>query len=149
VALVEYSGDSLQWNVSSVRATLDWEMDIFVLFFNLLYSIRVRRDGINKLWWPPSIKRLFNVSSYYSVLAGNNATPFPWKTKVPLRVAYFAWSATLEKILTMDNLRKRHVIVIDRCCMCKRNRESMNHLLLHCEVACALWKVFFSRFELS
>jgi hypothetical protein len=49
-------------------------------------------------------------------------------------VAFFAWSSALGKILTMDNLRKKHVIVIDRCCLCKRNRESVDHLLLHCKV---------------
>jgi hypothetical protein len=46
------------------------------------------------------------------------------------------------KILTMDNLRKRHVIVVDRCCMCKRNGESVDHLLLHCEVAAPYGMLF-------
>jgi hypothetical protein len=48
------------------------------------------------------------------------------------------WSEALGKILTMDNLQKQHVIVVDRCCMCKKNRESVDHLLLHCEVASAI-----------
>jgi hypothetical protein len=38
--------------------------------------------------------------------------------------------------------------VIDRCCMCKRNGESVDYLLLYCEVACALWNAIFSRFGL-
>jgi hypothetical protein len=29
-----------------------------------------------------------------------------WKVKVPPRVAFFVWTATLGKILTLDNLRK-------------------------------------------
>jgi hypothetical protein len=66
-----------------------------------------------------------------------------------VKVAFFVWSAALGKILTIDNLRKRHVIVIDRCCMCKRHGESVDHLLLHCEVAGALWNTIFSRFGLS
>jgi len=45
----------------------------------------------------------------------------------------------------MDNLRKQHVIVADRCCMWKQNEESVSHLL-HCEVVGALWDVLFSRF---
>jgi len=49
----------------------------------------------------------------------------------------------------MDNLSKRRVNVIDRCCMCKKNGESVDHLLLHCEVARALWDVIFNRFSLS
>jgi hypothetical protein len=32
--------------------------------------------------------------------------------------------------------------------MCKMNGESVDHLL-HCEVVCALWNIFFSRFGLS
>jgi len=48
----------------------------------------------------------------------------------------------------MDNLRKRHIIIVDRCCLCKRDRESVDHILLHCDVASALWNIF-SRFDIS
>jgi len=62
---------------------------------------------------------------------------------------FFAWSAALGKILTLNNLRKRRVIVIDRCCMCKRYGEYVDHLLLHCDVASALWSVLFNLFRMS
>jgi hypothetical protein len=35
------------------------------------------------------------------------------------------------------------------CSMCKRNKEFVDHLLVQCKVACALWSVFFSHFGLS
>jgi hypothetical protein len=57
--------------------------------------------------------------------------------KVLLRVTFFAWSAALGKIFTMDNIKK-HIIVVKWCCMCKKIGESMNHLLLHCEIVNAL-----------
>jgi hypothetical protein len=44
------------------------------------------------------------------------------------------WLADLRKILTLDNLQKGHIILVDRCFMCKRNTESIGHLILHCEV---------------
>ena len=70
-----------------------------------------------------SYKVMFDVSSFYNVLAFKDGFPFPsksiWRTKVPLRMTFFAWSMTLGKILTMDNLKKQHVIVVDRCFMCK------------------------------
>jgi hypothetical protein len=47
---------------------------------------------------------------------------------------------TLGKILTLNNLRKRHIIVADWCYICKR------HLLLHCEVARELWVSIFHLF---
>jgi hypothetical protein len=39
------------------------------------------------------------------------------RPRFPLRVAFFTWTATLRKILTMKNLKKWHIIVIDKCCM--------------------------------
>ena len=64
-----------------------------------------------------------------------------WKSKVPLRVAFFIWTAALGKILTTDNLRKQRVIILDWCCMCKLSGESVNHLLMHCSVAWELWNL--------
>jgi hypothetical protein len=39
--------------------------------------------------------------------------------------------------------------MVDRCYMCKKNGDFVDHLLLYCEVACALWNVFFSHCGLS
>jgi hypothetical protein len=49
-------------------------------------------------------------------------------------VAFFVWTAALRKILTHDNLRKRNVMVIELCYMCKKSGE-IEHLLHHCKVA--------------
>ena len=59
------------------------------------------------------------------------------------------WSTALDKILTLDNLRKQHIIVINRCCICKRSEEMVDHLLLDCEVASALWNAIFSQFGMA
>jgi hypothetical protein len=71
-----------------------------------------------------------------------------WRTQAPSRAAFFAWSTTLGKILTLDNLRKWPIIVMDKCCMCKRDVEFVDHLL-HCDVASAFWSALFSRFGMS
>lgn len=44
-----------------------------------------------------------------------------------------------KKILILENLRKRHVIVVDWCCICKRSGKTIDQLLLHCEVTRELW----------
>jgi hypothetical protein len=59
------------------------------------------------------------------------------------------WTAALGKILTVDNLRKRGVLVVGWCCMCKRSGESIDHLLLHCDVARDLWSAIFSLFSVT
>jgi hypothetical protein len=144
---------SYQWDVSFFRATHDWEVDVLAPFFSLLYSSKVDREGEDQFWWSSSHKGKCDVRYFYKVLACKEAVHFSWKsiwlTKAPLKVVFFAWAAALGKILTLDNLRKKCVIVIDRCCMCKMNGEFMDHLLLHYEVARALWNAIFSRFNLS
>ena len=91
----------------------------------------------------PSRKGKFDVRSLYKILAYKEAIPFPWKsiwrTNAHSRVVFLAWLAVLGKALTLDNLRKRHLIMVNRCYLCKSDGETVDHLLLHCEVANALW----------
>ena len=49
----------------------------------------------------------------------------------------------------LDNLRKKNMVLINRCGMCKRDEETIDHLLLHCEGIQVLWNAFFSRFGLA
>jgi len=86
--------------------------------FDRLYSTSIRHGEGDRLVWNPSKKGLFEVSSFYVELCredGPSLPSFPWKNiwrvKAPIRVAFFVWSAALDKILTHDNLRKRNVIV--------------------------------------
>ena len=80
----------------------------------------------------------------------NETICFPWmsiwQTKAPLRVTFFIWMVVLGKILTLDNLKNRQLIMINICCLCKLDGETVDHILLHCEVTSALWYAFFSRF---
>lgn len=52
--------------------------------------------------------------SFYKALVPHGKNSFPWMSiyKVPLRAAAFAWTDSLKNILTLDNLRKKHIIVI-------------------------------------
>ena len=59
---------------------------------------------------------------------------------------FFVWTAALGNILTIDNLRKRQILILDWCCMCKRNGESVDHLLIHCPIAFDLWSMVFTLF---
>lgn len=73
---------TIQWNISFVRAAHDLEVDVFVSFFNLLYLVRMRQDGENKLCCSPpvmgcSLLAHFIVSLHVSCNVG---TPFPWKS---------------------------------------------------------------------
>jgi hypothetical protein len=150
---LESLGGSIQLDVSFIREAHDWEVDVFASFFQMLGSTKVNMERADCLKWVPSKKGVFRVKSFFGSMMCAGGTRFPWKcvwrSQAPLRAAFFTWSAALSRILTLDNLRKRNLIIVDRCCLCKRDEESVDHILLHCDLASALWNNIFSRFGIS
>lgn len=88
----------------------------------------------------------FDDCSFHSAIGGTNTHSLPWKsiwcTKVPKRVSFFLWSATCGKILTIDNLIKRGLWLVNWCCMCHCSGEIVDHLLIQCEIVYALLSVY-------
>jgi hypothetical protein len=140
---------SCQWNVSFLRSLNDWEVEDLASFYSLLYSYNLG-SRVDKIWWVPNRKGKFEMRSFDNILISHVSFPFPWKsiwcTKAPQRVAFFVWSAALGKILTLDNLRRKNMFLINRCGM---DEKSIDHLLLHCECAQFLWNAFFTHFDLA
>jgi hypothetical protein len=143
-------GDSVHWEVTFSRLAQDWEMESFSSFFELLYSVTITGIGEDKVCWPPSKSKSFQLKSYYKTLTSNGKDCFPWKSiwkaKVPPQVAFFSWTAALWRILTVDNLRRRCVIIVSWCCMCKADGEFVDPLLLYCVYAKELWDMVFAMF---
>ena len=112
---------AIHWNVMFIRQVHDWELKEVSRFFELLYSQQIRHGGVDKISWIPSKRKIFEVKSYHKVTANSKLVDGPWKmiwkSKTPLRVAFFVWSAVLGKILTLDNLRKKNIIVTEWCCV--------------------------------
>jgi hypothetical protein len=107
---------------------------------DLLYSIRVKGNGVDKICWWPVKGVQFSVGSYFRCFSETVEASFLGKSFGNLgcaRVTFFlVWIAALGKILTIDNLHQRHIVVLDWCCVCKCDGEFVDHLLLHCLVAC-------------
>jgi hypothetical protein len=143
----------VEWNVIFVRSIQDWELDVISTFFELLYSCKLSQGNVDRICWSPSKKGVFEVKTFYKALSNPANETFPWKsiwqTKVLPRVSFFGWNAAFGKILTHDNLRKRRIVVVEWCCMCKNNWESVDHLLLYCEVATRPWHYLFTLFGIE
>ena len=92
----------------------------------------------------------FSVKSLYKSLVSGHPVSFPssaiWKVWVQPRVSFFRWEATWRKALTLDQLQKRRWTLANRCYLCQRHEESIDHILLHCEKARTLWVLLFSMF---
>jgi len=108
-------------------------------------------------WWGQALlgplqERLFDVRSFYSVLIPLVYNHFPWRSigrvRPPWEWLFLLGRPAFGKILTLNNLRKWQVIVIDRYCKCKKRGKIVDYILIHCETASALWNSIFSFFGL-
>jgi hypothetical protein len=85
----QFSSDNLLWNISFTRSVHDWEMDLVISFFDLLYSLRLRQGGGDEIYWIPSERRIFEVKSFYHALCTPVGSPFRhnsiWRNKAPSR----------------------------------------------------------------
>lgn len=144
-----FSHGSYQWNILFNRDLHDWELSTISDFFKLIYSMGHLTAQRDRMQWRSNDSKNCTVRVYYKILTSQANVPFPWKniwrSRVPSKVAFFVWTAAFGKILTTDNLRKRGCVVMDWCYMCKKNGESVDHLLLHSKVAWVLWNEIFRR----
>ena len=103
----------------------------------------------DRVVWKVSKNEIFSVKSLYS-LDPSCAVPFPWSIIwspcVPTKVGFFAWEASLGKVLTQDQLKRRGWNLANRCPLCCDEEETINHILIHCSKAKVLWDLLFSLF---
>ena len=150
--MVRHNG-RVVWNVSFRRNFNDWEMDSVVEFLTLIESKAPLWEVEDGSWWHLRKNGRFDIRSFYDALRDSPHVVFPWKsiwhTKAPRRVRFFVCSAAWNKILTCDNLSKRGYTLVSWCCMCRCIGETVDHLLIHCSEASALWSWILGIFGIS
>ena len=122
-------------------------------FLRTLGSNLPQTKNEDHMRWKLTKKGGFDIRSFYNKLRGPLPIIFPWKgiwkVMTPQRVSFFVWMTTWDKIPTGDNLRGRGLDFVDWCIMCRRNRETVDHLLLYCEKVYQLWSLIFRSFGIS
>ena len=127
------------WDVRFIRDFNDWEMDEGLHFLRILEANTPPMEAGDQMRWKLKPNGVFDIQSDYNKLRDSLSTVFPWKViwrvKAPRRVSFFVWCVAWNKILMGDNLRWRRLEFVDWCIMCRHCGETVNHLLLHCEMA--------------
>lgn len=86
-----------------------------ILFF-------IPEDGIDSRVWSPSEDGIFSMTSFFATPPSISLSSpvdthwdFLWKTKAPPRILVFAWLALRGRILIIDNLSWRKMIIVNAC----------------------------------
>ena len=111
------------------------------------------RDVGDPVIWTKSKDGKFTIKSLYKALEPKRKRDFPtsviWKSWVLSRVGFFAWKATWNKVLILNQIPRRRWHLANRCCLCLSEEESLDHILLHWDMASSLWHLLFSLFWMS
>ena len=84
----------------------------------------------------------FLVKSFYNGMVQRGSKSFSttliWNSWAPAKVSFFVWEVEWKGILTMDILKRRGWILVNRCFLCQDKEESCDCILLHCSKASLL-----------
>ena len=141
----DFSREDGGWSPVFLRPLNDWEVAEVERFLLFLHNKKIRPLQEDRLLLKESLTNGFSVSLMYRKLRYSLPTDFPWQSIwnpiVPPKLGFFAWEASWGKVLTLDQLKRRGISLVNRCCLCEENEETIDHLLIHCSRAKILWDI--------
>ncbi|RVX20320.1 putative ribonuclease H protein [Vitis vinifera] len=138
--------------------------------FPSLFALASNKEAwVKEVWtaggkggsWNPCFNRPFNdwemeeVERLLCCLEGRSRVScfFPFKNYMELlcaaQIELFCVGGFLGRVLTLDRLQKRGWVMANRCFLCHKSEETIDHLLIHCEKTREVWMVFLSFFGVS
>ncbi|WMV44892.1 hypothetical protein MTR67_038277 [Solanum verrucosum] len=104
------------------RSFQDWELDEPFDFFRTLEGASMTPHLPDSLKWGNSEKGIYTVKEGYHKLCSSNdmIDQWPWKliwnTRLPPKIKCFTWTTLRNDILTLDNLNRRKLQLVDSSC---------------------------------
>lgn len=117
-----------------------------------LNDVYIPMDGRDRSVGMRTNDGYFSVVSFMSISEGSlhsSLVAWLWPIKVPPECCGFWMASILDKILTIDNLRWRKMIMVSGCLMFLAYVESTNYLLLYCLNVAAFWFLFWGGLDVA
>ena len=113
----------------------------------------VRVDEEDRVRWVKSKDGVFSIKSLHRAMQPVSSALFPskiiWMSCAQPKISFFAWEASWGRVLTLDHLQKSGWALANKCFLCQKCGESIDHLLLHCERTREMWTLLLSFFGVS
>ncbi|KAM7464801.1 hypothetical protein LguiB_012363 [Lonicera macranthoides] len=145
------------WNVILRRNVTESEEEEYKALLGRLHSVEVDHDKEDSSVWGGDKNGMFSVKSFFKILTNSDVgcifapKDMTWKSGIPPKVRVLAWLAALRKVNTADLIQLRRPFMHlspSWCVLCKRDRENIDHLLLHCSFAKEIWNKVRKEFNL-
>ena len=141
-------GEGGGWNPRFGRGFNNWELDMVQDFIATILNKKIAPAVEERLVWKRSTNGTFTIKSCFDLLEGESCFSAPsklfWNSSVPSKVRFFAWEVWWDKVLTMNQLKRRGFPLASRCPLCGESEEDLHHLLIHCSKVWELWSSLIS-----
>lgn len=115
---------------------------------------RLNLDSRDVISWKHNKSGQYTIKDGFEIvnkddMAGNDGIwRRVWMPGILPKITFFTWSAMHGKILTLDNLQKKGFSLANKCIMCGKENETVDHLLPHCHIVGFIWYSMAERFSL-
>ncbi|KAJ1699592.1 hypothetical protein LUZ63_008104 [Rhynchospora breviuscula] len=120
---------------TSLSASAQWLSLQLSLDSNPTLALATDRDSFR---WNLNSNGIFSVNSFYRFqkeFPKHKSLLFQlWKLNIPPRMKIFAWQLSLNKIATLDNLKKRGWQLPSFCTLCASDEETADHMFNSCKL---------------
>ncbi|KAM7485873.1 hypothetical protein LguiA_001882 [Lonicera macranthoides] len=153
--LKRQSSTGFSWDLNFSRNFNNRDIVDFTSLLGIIGNTHFNFNSGDKRVWVGTSSGKFSCKSFLeNISCSSSSLPFPqysfiWKGGVPHKVKVFAWLASLGKVNTCDKIQVRRpncMLSPSVCILCKKDGESIDHILVHCSVARFMWSNLFSLF---
>jgi hypothetical protein len=127
------------------------QLDEFTLLFMTLapLSLTEHNDTISWTWTADGkYSAALAYDCQYLGAMSNFADINLWSATAEQKTKFFAWLALHNRVLTADNMMKKHWSCEPTCALCSSLIESTEHILSKCNYTEAVWDIMAHRFNL-
>ncbi|OVA14202.1 Reverse transcriptase zinc-binding domain [Macleaya cordata] len=141
--LTDFITQDQEWSIPLSRDLRPPEISQIAEVLYVINSPPLLSQDQDEIHWSLNLKG-FSVKSLYDYQSNTPSDQeFPtnliWNHMIPPKLCFFFWTAVLDKILTLNNLKKRGHQLANCCFLCSRAEETPAHLLLNCHYSRRIW----------